>query len=151
MLNVEEHKKFAGHSKYSNVTPRCIHVEEKKAQIKIYRERGVEVKETEKVEEESLKIKVCPRCKHENSPTFRFCSMCSMPLDLKTMFEVQTKGEILSQGTYQTMIGNKGYEETMKAFLRLQQRNPQLFKRLTERFWQNVAIELLKEKQTIKV
>lgn len=149
VLNIQELKRFAGHSKYSNVTPRYIHVNEKSMKQKLYRERGVKVKETEKAEPK-LKIKICPRCKHENSPTFKFCSMCSMPLDMKTMFDVQRKGGLLSEGTFQTMSGNSEYSELMESFFNLQQKNPELFKRLTERFWQNVAIELLKEKQVVK-
>ncbi|MCK4424731.1 tyrosine-type recombinase/integrase, partial [Candidatus Bathyarchaeota archaeon] len=88
VLNVEELKKFAGHSRYSNVTPRYIHVNEEAMKRKVYGERGVKVKEAEKAEP-TLKVKSCPRCKHENNPTSKFCSMCSMPLDTKTMFDVQ--------------------------------------------------------------
>lgn len=149
VLNVQELKKFAGHSKYSNVTPRYIHVNEKAMKQKIYRERGVAVEEKEKVEP-ALKVKMCPRCKHENSPTFKFCAMCSMPLDMKTMFEVHKKGELLTQGTFQTMGENNEYGELMQSFFKLQEKNPDLFRKLTERFWENVAMELLREQQNVK-
>ena len=144
VLNIQELKRFAGHSKYSNVTPRYIHVNEKSMKQKVYRERGVKVKEVEKAGPK-LKVKICPRCKHENSPTFKFCSMCSMPLDTETMFEVQSKGQILSQGTYHPVSENAEYDKMMKSFFKLQQRNPELFKRLTQHFWENVAVELLKD------
>lgn len=148
-LNIQELKRFAGHSKYSNVTPRYIHVNEEAMKQKVYRERGVKIKEVEKAEP-TLKAKICPRCKHENSPTFKFCSMCSMPLDTETMFEVQSKGQILSQGTYHPVSENAEYDKMMKSFFKLQQRNPELFKRLTQHFWENVAVELLKD-TTVKV
>lgn len=142
VLSPHELKKFAGHSRNSNVTPRYLHEDDKSIERKILKERGVEVKE-ETVEKTALTVKICPRCKHQNSPTFKFCAMCSMPLDMETMFEVQKKGELMSKGSF-VAIDDEEYNKLMNAFAVLQQNNPKLFKELNRRFWEMVAVELMK-------
>ena len=142
ILGIHELKKFAGHSRYSPITQRYLHADEKRIQQKVWKERGVEVKEKE-ITETALTIKVCPRCKQQNSPTFKFCAMCSMPLDMETIFEVQKKGELMLKGVYRA-IDDEEYNKLMKAFAVLQQNNPNLFKELNKRFWEMVAVELMK-------
>jgi integrase/ribosomal protein L40E len=46
------------------------------------------LKQEEIKESKQLDKKVCPRCGHENSILSQFCSKCSMPLDLKSVIEL---------------------------------------------------------------
>jgi ribosomal protein L40E len=46
------------------------------------------LKQEEIKESKQLDKKVCPRCGHENNILSQFCSKCSMPLDLKTVIEL---------------------------------------------------------------
>jgi len=146
---MQELKRFAEHSKFSNITARYIHTDGKAIQNKVYAERGVQV-EDEKPKSSPLKVKVCPRCKHKNSPTFKFCAMCSMPLTTETMFEVQKRGELLAEGHFRPMSDNKEYRRLEDAFYELQEKRPTLYDELTLDFYRKVAIELLKEEQTVK-
>jgi len=148
-LSMQELKRFAEHSKFSNITARYIHTDGKAIQNKVYAERGVQV-EDEKPKSSPLKVKVCPRCKHKNSPTFKFCAMCSMPLTTETMFEVQKRGELLAEGHFRPMSDNKEYRRLEDAFYELQEKRPTLYDELTLDFYRKVAIELLKEEQTVK-
>lgn len=161
-------KRFAGHSKYSNITPRYLHADDKAIQTKVLKERGVEVK-PETPTEKPLEVKVCPRCKHKNSPTYRFCAMCSMPLDTKTLFEVQHQGEFLMEianrkgltvskldipslnGDEESLVFkmvHNGEEylvldasEAAEGKLKLLEINPETYKQLQKRFWESVAAE----------
>ena len=166
-LGIHELKRFAGHSKYSNITPRYLHADDKAIQTKVLKERGVEVK-PETPTETPLKVKVCPRCKHRNSPTYRFCAMCSMPLDTETLFNVQRQGErlvdfvnrfgfaigvndetkalVLQQiGTDEEHQKRKRInpDEDLETFLTLIQLSPKI-KQLYKRLWETVALEILK-------
>jgi len=171
-LGDHELKRFAGHSKYSNVTPRYLHADDKAIQTKVLKERGVEVK-PETPTETPLKVKQCPRCKHKNSPTYRFCAMCSMPLDTKTMFEAQRQGEKLTDfvnrlgvaigvndetgalvlqqiGTDEEHEKRKRInpDEDLETFLTLIQLVPAI-KHQFKRLWESVAAQHLKQqKQT---
>ncbi|WP_269849564.1 zinc-ribbon domain-containing protein [Methanosarcina horonobensis] len=40
-----------------------------------------------------LMSKACPRCEKENGPTSKFCTRCGLPLDMKTMQEIQAYEE----------------------------------------------------------
>jgi integrase/ribosomal protein L40E len=140
VLNVEELKKFAGHSKYSNVTPRYIHLNERAIQDKIYRERGAELQEVKK-KEPVLTVKVCPRCKHENSPTATFCEQCSMPLDLKTAIEVQAKADILQHGSEFADPTNEKFAELMKLVSQLP---AEVTQKIQNEMYARIAIEMLK-------
>lgn len=135
-----ELKKVAGHSKNSIITNRYLHEDEKKIKQKIYGERGIVMKQEEKPQT-PLEPKVCPRCKTRNSPTFKFCSMCSAPLDTKTMFEVQRQGELLNRGSY-FAIKNPEYDELMKAFEKLP---PEKVKQIQQEMWVRIATEIVKQ------
>jgi len=144
ILSGHELKEFAGHSKYSRITDRYLHTNDKAIEKKILKERGIEVKEEEE-KELTLKVKTCPRCKHNNSPAFKFCAMCSMPLDAEVMFEIQRKGELLFKGTHYP-IESEEHNKLKEAFYKLQERNPELFKQLSLKMWEAVAVEIMKEK-----
>lgn len=63
------------------------HLSMKDVEEKLLRLGGLKP-ETEKVKS-PLTPKSCPRCKHVNSATARFCSQCSMILDLETAVELE--------------------------------------------------------------
>jgi len=45
----------------------------------------------EKKEEDTLKIKICPRCQEKNDPISRFCKKCASPLSIGIALEVEDK------------------------------------------------------------
>lgn len=45
----------------------------------------------EKKEEDTLKIKVCPKCQKMNDPISRFCKRCASPLNIGIALEVEEK------------------------------------------------------------
>jgi integrase/recombinase XerD len=50
----------------------------------------------ENAREEKMKLKTCQRCKEHNSPAFKFCTRCGMPLDesfISTIEKVREKGD----------------------------------------------------------
>lgn len=149
VLSSHELKRFAGHSKYSPITARYTHADGKAIRRKVYAERGVEMKE-EETKVTPLKVKVCPRCKHKNSPTFKFCAMCSMPLDLKTMFDVQKRAECLYSGIKEAepeygfdIIPNFEWMRSMKTFSEWMKKNPDRFEELQRRMWQTIVAEMM--------
>lgn len=54
---------------------------------KVYKVKQV----NEEAQEQILKPKKCPRCNEINSPQFKFCSKCSMVLDLKTVISLEER------------------------------------------------------------
>jgi len=67
-----------------------------------------------------------------------------MPLDTKTMFQVQRRATILEEGERLVFPTNKEYEKVDELFSKLQHLNPKLFQQLRQRFWETVALEILK-------
>ena len=55
---------------------------------------GIKVEEKKEVE---FKPRVCPRCNKENSPGSKFCSLCSLVLDLRTAIELDSKMEAITE------------------------------------------------------
>jgi len=152
VLASHELKQFAGHSKTSTVTPRYLHANTKQIHMKVFRERGVKLEEPEQ-KTPTLTIKVCPRCKHKNSPTYRFCAMCSMPLDMKTMFEVQRKAQVLQKDMMYKSKWNNWVDETeegseddlfMKTVFTWIEKNPDSFKEYMTRAFQYMVADIIK-------
>jgi integrase len=62
------------------------HLDEKdldEALLKLHGLKKEEIRESKQLDK-----KVCPRCGHENSILSQFCSKCTMPLDFKTVIEL---------------------------------------------------------------
>jgi integrase/ribosomal protein L40E len=141
VLAGHELRKVAGHSKNSAMlTNVYLHEDEETIKNKVYAERGIVMKEEVK-QQTPLEPKVCPRCKTRNSPTSKFCMMCSAPLDTRTLFEVEREGELMSRGS-ESAIVNGEYTELMKAFTKLP---PETVKRIQQEMWVKIAVELTKQ------
>jgi ribosomal protein L40E len=48
----------------------------------------------ENAQEEKLRLKTCQRCKEHNSPAFKFCTKCGMPLDESFISTIEKVREI---------------------------------------------------------
>ncbi|MFX0202720.1 MAG: tyrosine-type recombinase/integrase [Candidatus Hodarchaeota archaeon] len=161
VLSPEELKEFAGHSKYSNVTPRYISVSKKRIAQKIYRERGIKVEE-ETLKETPLTVKVCPRCKAKNSPTANFCGKCSSPINLKIALEVQKHADALYNGSMRKVMRihhldgrteddeygfdlhvTKEVAEILYPLMEWMETHPERFEELKKQMWINVASEVM--------
>jgi hypothetical protein len=72
--------------------------------------------------------------------------MCSAPFDLKIMFEMQKNRELLFKGAAigGELSNNAEFLKLFEAFGKLQRSNPKIFAQLCQRFWETVAVELLK-------
>ena len=154
VLPSHELKEFAGHSKYSQVTPRYLHANSKQIQMKIYRERGLKIKEPEQ-KETPLAVKICPRCKHRNSPTYNFCAICSMPLDFKTRLHVQKKAEILHDDMIYKSKWNEWltdaeegseHDKFMRAVFTWIDKNPERFKEFMKIPCEHIIGDMMKNR-----
>lgn len=154
VLPSHELKEFAGHSKYSQVTPRYLHPNSKQIQMKIYRERGVKIEEPEK-KETPLAVKMCPRCKHRNSPTYNFCAICSMPLDFKTRLLVQKKAEILHDDMIIKSRWNEWFtddeegsehDKLMRTVFAWMEKNPERFREFMKIAFEHVIGDMMKNR-----
>jgi len=74
---------------------------------------------TEEDEESKFKSIKCPRCGIENDPAAKFCSQCSLGLDLKTTMEF----EKISKKTLATMDDPKYVEEVLTMALEIIKKN----------------------------
>jgi integrase/recombinase XerD len=145
-LSTPELKQFAGHSKSSRITEqRYVHVDEQTMSKKLLKERGVEIKEETKTES-ALKVKTCPRCKHENSPTFKFCSMCSAPLNDATMFDVQKQATTLEH-LEEYPVKTEDETSLQGMFDRFLKENPQAYVRIKQEMYQRIVAEILATKK----
>jgi len=63
-----------------------VHLSGRDVDDKILRIHGL-INENE-VEKKILEVRCCPRCKTENPPEGRFCTICAAPLDTKTALEL---------------------------------------------------------------
>jgi len=71
-----------------------VHLSQRDIESAILRLHGIKAEE-----EEELKFKpiVCPRCKKENSPGSKFCSLCGLALELKAAIELDSKIDAVTE------------------------------------------------------
>ncbi|AKB77927.1 hypothetical protein MSHOH_1444 [Methanosarcina horonobensis HB-1 = JCM 15518] len=74
----------------SNMPSVYVHLSGRDTDEAILRMYGKSTKEEMLPE---LMSKACPRCEKENGPTSKFCTRCGLPLDMKTMQEIQAYEE----------------------------------------------------------
>ncbi len=84
-------KHHLGWVQNSAMSATYIHLSGKDVDNALFKLNGLEVNEETKKSE--FKTKVCGRCKTKNSPTGKFCSMCGLPLDVKTAIEIDETRE----------------------------------------------------------
>jgi len=70
-----------------------VHLSQRDIESAILKMHGIKVEEEREVE---FKPIVCPRCRRENSPGSKFCSLCGLALDLKTAIELDSKMEVIT-------------------------------------------------------
>jgi integrase len=88
-FNEAQLRKFAGWSGSSKMAAVYIHLSGQDIDDKLLEVNGIKRKEVK--EETALKPKDCPRCGKVNPATFKVCQKCWMPLDLKTVMEIEEK------------------------------------------------------------
>ncbi len=80
-------KAFAGWSPDSRMAAIYVHMSGKSLDDALAKAQGVQMEEKEEVNK--LSPITCPRCKTKNASTAKFCTTCSMVLDVKTAMELQ--------------------------------------------------------------
>ena len=70
-----------------------VHLSQRDIESAILRLHGIRVEERKEVE---FKPIICARCGKENSPGSKFCSLCGLPLDVKTAVELDSKIEAIT-------------------------------------------------------
>lgn len=87
ILTEAQMKEYFGWTQDSKMAARYVHLSGRDVDSAILRAHGLQPK----MEEEAPKLTVvtCVRCGLQNSTVNKFCSRCSMPLDLKTALEMK--------------------------------------------------------------
>jgi ribosomal protein L40E len=94
LLTEAQLKEMFGWTQESKVAARYVHLSGRDVDTALLRAHGLE----KKLENEKPKLTViaCVRCGTRNSTAYKFCSRCSMPLDLKTALEMKESSTIES-------------------------------------------------------
>jgi site-specific recombinase XerD len=89
LLTEAQLKEMFGWTQDSKVAARYVHLSGRDVDTALLRAHGLQ----QKLEDENPKLTVvtCVRCGLQNSTVHKFCSRCSMPLDLKTALEMKEK------------------------------------------------------------
>ncbi|MBS3054766.1 MAG: tyrosine-type recombinase/integrase [Candidatus Aenigmarchaeota archaeon] len=88
-FNEAQLRKFAGWAGSSKMAAVYIHLSGQDIDDKLLEINGI--KKVEPKDNGTLKPKDCPRCGKLNPATFKVCQKCWMPLDLKTVMEIEEK------------------------------------------------------------
>jgi ribosomal protein L29 len=101
LLTEAQLKEMFGWTQESKVAARYVHLSGRDVDTALLRAHGLE----KKLENEKPKLIViaCVRCGTQNSTAYKFCSRCSMPLDLKTALEMREKSPKESEEEMQKM------------------------------------------------
>jgi len=100
-LSEAQLKSVMGWGQASKMSAIYVHLSNKDTEDAILKLNGIIKVEDEK---SKIELKECPRCKHKNKPTSRFCEMCSMVLDkeeadkvIKTEFEKEKLNSFMNE------------------------------------------------------
>jgi integrase/ribosomal protein L40E len=85
-----ELKIMQGWTAGSRMTEIYIHLSGADIDRKRLEKAGLLTREEARKEDDSLKARVCPRCKENNPSTARFCPKCGMALDIETAVKIDT-------------------------------------------------------------
>lgn len=113
-LDLEMIKKFAGHSKNSNITAQYTHYSDTDLKNSLNKIQGLEETEVKKTE-----MKKCFRCNHMNRNTLNVCENCGLTLDIK-------------EGVKQD--GNKAKEVKLTKVMKLLAEDP-MFQKVLARYF----------------
>jgi len=86
-LTEAQMKEMFGWTQDSKVAARYVHLSGRDVDTALLRAHGLEKKPQD--EKPRLTVVTCVRCGMQNSTVHKFCSRCSMPLDLKTALEMK--------------------------------------------------------------
>lgn len=85
-----ELKIMQGWTPGSRMTEIYIHLSGADIDRKRLEKAGLLTRDEARKEDDSLKARVCPRCKENNPSTARFCPKCGMALDMETAVQIDT-------------------------------------------------------------
>lgn len=86
-LTEAQMKEFFGWIQSSNMASVYVHLSGRDIDKAIQKVYGIEQPGTEN--EEHIKPKICSRCETNNSPEVKYCIKCGLPLDQKTILEIE--------------------------------------------------------------
>ena len=85
-----ELKIMQGWTPGSRMTEIYVHLSGADIDNKRLEKAGILTRDEARKEDDSLKARVCPRCKTANPSTARFCPKCGMALDIETSVKIDT-------------------------------------------------------------
>lgn len=85
-----ELKIMQGWTPGSRMTETYVHLSGADIDRKRLEKAGLLTRDEARKEDDSLKARVCPRCKENNPSTARFCPKCGMTLDIETAVKIDT-------------------------------------------------------------
>ncbi len=128
-LTEAQMNQFFGWVQGSDMPRIYVHISGRDLEPAIKRIYGLE---KEKEEKESIVPRRCPRCKHVNAPTDKFCGRCGLLLDEKERFQTQLlEAKVLPEIIEE--IVSSGFVEKFKKMMRVVEvleQNPELMKQL---------------------
>jgi len=88
MLKEPEMRIFSGWTEESRAPSVYVHLSGRDVDQRILEVSGVKLAEEEMPKPSPLKPRLCPRCDYQNPADAKYCSRCSMVLDLKAALEL---------------------------------------------------------------
>lgn len=92
VLTEAQMREFFGWTKSSDMPEVYVHISGRDIDGTLLKHYGVEVEESERAED-VLKPWPCPRCKHQNPASAKFCMACSLPAGIPQAMEIQERRE----------------------------------------------------------
>ncbi len=130
-LTEAEMNEYFGWVQGSDMPATYVHLSGRDVDDKILQIHGLKSKDNAR--EDEMKAKECPRCKHINSPTDRFCSRCGAVLDEEEMVKLQMKSKRLRKDFLDFAIEDPKLLPEMKKFIEmieLFEKKPELFTKM---------------------
>lgn len=84
-------KEYFGWVQSSDMAATYVHLSGRDVDDALLKMHGL-IKDTNK-EEDKMKVRLCQRCKEQNSPIAKFCVRCGQPLDAEFISKIETERE----------------------------------------------------------
>jgi site-specific recombinase XerD/ribosomal protein L40E len=113
-LTEQQLKMFFGWTGDSKMAATYVHLSGRDIDNAVLQANGSKQKETS--EEPKLTVKVCPRCKFDNSLSSTFCNRCGSALDIKTALN-QANEKKLREDVEDAILDDKHMEDMVHRYL----------------------------------
>ena len=113
-LTEQQLKMFFGWTGDSKMAATYVHLSGRDIDNAVLRANGKKAKETS--EEAKLTVKVCPRCKFDNSLSSTFCNRCGAALEIKTVMQQESEDK-MREDMEDSLMDDKHIEDMVHKYL----------------------------------